>query len=165
MNRPVMDNSAVIDKLRASIPDVAIRTAFIVGFPGEQKEHYQHLYEFIEKHRFDKLGVFEYSREKNTSSYSMKNQVPAKIKKPRRKELMQLQQGISKQINESFIGKSIPVIVESITSSGQIIGRSYRDAPEIDGLVYIETEQPLVPGDIWPVKIKAASEYDLFGIV
>ncbi|OGI22003.1 MAG: ribosomal protein S12 methylthiotransferase RimO [Candidatus Melainabacteria bacterium RIFOXYA12_FULL_32_12] len=165
MNRPVMDNSAVIDKLRASIPDVAIRTAFIVGFPGEQEEHYQHLYEFIKKHGFDKLGVFEYSREKNTSSYSMKNQVPAKIKKPRRKELMQLQQGISKQINESFIGKSIPVIVESITSSGQIIGRSYRDAPEIDGLVYIETEQPLVPGDIWPVKIKAASEYDLFGIV
>ncbi|EKE04127.1 MAG: hypothetical protein ACD_20C00104G0021 [uncultured bacterium] len=165
MNRPVMDNSAIIQKLRDIIPEVAIRTAFIVGYPGETQEHYEHLYEFIEQNKFDKLGVFEYSREKNTSSYSMKKQIPAKVKKARKKELMQLQQGISRNINESFVGKTIPVIVETLTSSGEIIGRSYRDAPEIDGLVYIKSDKALVPGDIWPVKITSASEYDLFGVV
>lgn len=164
MNRPAMDNSNLIHRLRDNIPDVVIRTAFIVGFPGEKEEHFEHLHEFIKKHEFDKLGVFEYSKEKNTQSYKLKDHVSAKIKKSRRKELMQLQQSISRKINESFIGKTIPVLVESLTSSGKIIGRSYRDAPEIDGLVYINSDLPLVPGEVLQVRITGASEYDLFGI-
>ena len=163
MNRPASDNSGLIKKLRDSIPDVAIRTAFITGFPGEEDEHFEHLYNFIKENRFDKLGIFEYSREKNSASYGLKKQVPAKVKKARKKELMKLQQSISKEINSSFIGKIIPVIVESLTSSGKIIGRSYRDAPEIDGLVYITSNQAILPGDIIHVKITKADEYDLYG--
>jgi len=162
MNRPAIDNSDLIKKLRDNIPDVAIRTAFITGFPGESEQHYEHLYNFIEKQRFDKLGVFQYSREKDTGSYHLKGQIPAKIKKERHKALMRLQQQISKGINESFTGKTIPVIVESLTSSGKIICRSYRDAPEIDGLVYLDTEKAVLPGDIFNAKITKASEYDLF---
>jgi len=163
MNRPASDNSGLIKKLRDSIPDVAIRTAFITGFPGEEDEHFEHLYNFIKENRFDKLGIFEYSREKNSASYGLKKQVPAKVKKARKKELMKLQQSISKEINSSFIGKIIPVIVESLTSSGKIIGRSYRDAPEIDGLVYITSNQAILPGDMIHVKITKADEYDLYG--
>lgn len=165
MNRPAMDNSALINKLRDNIPDVAIRTAFITGFPDENESHYQHLYEFIEKHKFDKLGIFEYSKEKDTESYKLKNHVSAKVKKVRRKQLMKLQQSISKEINESFIGKTIPVIIEALTSSGKITGRSYRDAPEIDGMVYINSSQTLIPGEIVPVKITDADIYDLYGII
>lgn len=165
MNRPAIDNSDLIKKLRDNIPDVAIRTAFITGFPGETEEHYEHLYSFMQEHRFDKLGVFQYSREKNTSSYSLKGQVLAKVKKIRHKELMRLQQSISKDINESLIGKTIPAIVETLTSSGKIIGRTYRDAPEIDGLVYLDTDKALLPGDIVNTKIIKASEYDLYGTV
>ena len=163
MNRPAMDNTDLIKRLRDNIPEVAIRTAFIVGFPGEKEEHFNHLYKFIETQKFDKLGIFEYSREKSTSSYKLKDQVLAKTKKARRKELMQLQQSISKKINQSLINKSIPVLVESLTSSGKIIGRSHRDAPEIDGLVYINTDLPLIPGEVVTVMITGASEYDLYG--
>lgn len=163
MDRPAMDNAKVIKKLREGVPGMTIRTAFIVGFPGETEEHFEHLYNFIEECRFDKMGVFQYSREKNTSSYAMKPQILVKVKKERQKALMQLQQGISLDINNSFVGKEIDVIVETLTSSGKIIGRSFRDAPEIDGLVYIETDKPLSPGDIIPVKITKADVYDLYG--
>lgn len=165
MNRPAIDNSALVDKLRDNIPDISIRTAFITGFPGEEKKHFEHLYKFIEKHRFDKLGIFEYSREKNTASYGLKNQVLSKVKKAGRKELMKLQQSISKNINESLVGKTIPCIIETLTSSGKIEGRTYRDAPEIDGLIYIKTNKALLPGDILDVKISGAGEYDLYGCV
>ena len=107
--------------------------------------------------------MFEYSKEKNTKSHGLKNHVLSKVKKQRRKEIMQLQQSISKTINESFVGKTIPVLVESITSTGKVIGRSHRDAPEIDGLVYINSNIPVLPGDVVNVKITAASEYDLYG--
>jgi ribosomal protein S12 methylthiotransferase len=162
MNRPPIDNSDLIKKLRDNIPDIAIRTAFITGFPGETEEHYEHLYNFIEEHKFDKLGIFKYSREKNTGSYSLKNQIPVKIKNQRYKSLMQLQQSVSTEINRSLIGKTIPVIVETLTSTGKIIGRSYRDAPEIDGIVYIETPKAILPGDVIDAKIVKSSEYDLF---
>ena len=165
MSRPAFDYSDLLNKLRDNIEDIAIRTAFITGFPAEEEEHFEHLYKFIEKNRFDKLGIFEYSREKNTDSYGMKPQIPAKIKKTRRKELMKLQQSISKEINESLIGKKIPAIIESMTSSGKIIGRTFRDAPEIDGLIYIETARALLPGDIVSAQITKACEYDLYGNV
>jgi len=165
MNRPAFDNGKIIEKLRKNIPDVSIRTVFITGFPGETEEHFEHLYNFIEKYKFDKLGVFEYSKEKNTDSYKIKGHVPAKIKKSRKKRLMELQQKISKKINVSLIGKEILSIIEILTSDGKIIGRTYRDAPEIDGLVFIETQKTVSPGDIVPVKITGASEYDLYGVV
>ena len=163
MRRPAFDYEILINKLRDKIPDVAIRTAFIVGYPGETQEHFDHLYDFVKKMRFDKMGVFEYSREKNTISYSMENQVPADIRQERFKALMELQQKISTEINSSFVGKTLPCIIENINSDGLIIARSQRDAVEIDGLVYIDTKKPVVPGDIEDVLIKSYDEYDLYG--
>ena len=109
------------------------------------------------------MGVFEYSREKNTASYSMDNQVPKKLKHKRYKELMELQQQISYEINQTYIGKTIPCMVESITDDGVIVMRSEHDAPEIDGVVNIKTDKHVVPGDIEMVKIVDATEYDLVG--
>lgn len=163
MRRPVFDYEVLINKLRDKIPGIAIRTAFIVGYPGETDEQFEHLYNFVEKMRFDKMGVFEYSREKNTTSYDMQNQVPQKIKKERYKKLMALQQKISYEINQAKIGKTIPCIVEGFTDDGVVIMRSYADAPEIDGLVYAKGEEAVVPGDIEQVLIERADEYDLFG--
>ena len=113
--------------------------------------------------RFDKVGVFEECREKGTPSYSMKPQVLSKVKKERRKKIMQMQQVISKEINGSFVGKDLPCIDETVASRGRVVARSYRDAPAVDGYVYVKTDKPLIPGDIEPVKIISASEYDLFG--
>ena len=163
MRRPAFDYEELINKIRERIPGVAIRTAFIVGYPGETDEQFEHLYEFVKKMRFDKMGVFEYSREKNTASYEMSDQVPAKIKHERYKKLMALQQEISYEINQSYIGKTIPCIVESFTDEGIVILRSEHDAPEIDGLVYVKSDRSVVPGDIENVKIEKADEYDLFG--
>src|SRR5574344_448214 len=163
MRRPDFDYRVLINKIRSKIPNVAIRTAFIVGYPGETEEHFEHLYNFVEEMRFDKMGVFEYSREKNTISYDMKDQIPEKIKKERYKTLMSLQQKISKEINESIIGKVLPCMIESLSEEGLTIARSQRDAAEIDGLVYIDTNKSLIPGDIENVSIKSADEYDLYG--
>lgn len=163
MRRPAFDYEELINKIRAKIPDVAIRTAFIVGYPGETDEQFEHLYNFVKKMRFDRMGVFEYSREKNTASYSMKDHVPAKIKHERYKKLMELQQGISYEINQQYIGKEIQCIVECITDENVAVMRSQHDAPEIDDLVYANADRPVVPGDIETVKIEKADEYDLFG--
>lgn len=165
MRRPVMDYEALINKIRERIPNAAIRTAFIVGYPGETDEQFNELYEFVKRVRFEKMGVFEYSREKNTVSYSMLEQVPAKIKKQRHKKLMTLQQKISKEINEAYVGKTIPCIVEGYTDDGVVLMRSEHDAPEIDGMVYASSEKPVVPGDIENVLIERADEYDLFGVL
>ena len=163
MRRPVFDYEELIRKIRSKIPEIAIRTAFIVGYPGETDEQFEHLYNFVRKMRFEKMGVFEYSREKNTASYSMKDQVSASVKHERYKKLMALQQEISYEINQSRIGQILPCIVESFTDDGIVILRSQYDAPEIDGLVYVKTDMPVVPGDIEQVKIEKADEYDLFG--
>lgn len=163
MRRPAFDYEELINKIRAKIPEVAIRTAFIVGYPGETDEQFEHLYNFVKKMRFDRMGVFEYSREKNTASYSMKDQVPAKIKHERYKKLMELQQEISYEINQQYIGKEIQCIVECITDENVAVMRSQHDAPEIDGLVYANADKLVVPGDIETVKIEKADEYDLFG--
>ncbi len=165
MRRPVMDYEVLIKKIRDKIPNVAIRTAFIVGYPGETDEQFKELYEFVKRVRFDKMGVFEYSREKNTVSYSMTEQVPSKIKKQRHKKLMTLQQKISREINESYVGKTIPCIVEGYTDDGVVLMRSEHDAPEIDGMVYASSDKPVVPGDIENVLIERADEYDLFGVL
>lgn len=163
MNRPSFDYVPMIENIRKRVPNVAIRTAFIVGYPGETEEEFEHLYNFVKEMKFNKMGVFEYSREKGTPSYSMKSQISKKIMKERYNKLMELQQGISKEINEGFIGKTIPCIIESFTDDGYVIARSQNDAPEVDGLVYIKTDEQLVPGDIEDVKIIDCDEYDLIG--
>ena len=165
MRRPVMDYEVLINKIRRKIPNVAIRTAFIVGYPGETEEQFEELYEFVKRVKFEKMGVFEYSREKNTISYSMEDQVPAKVKKERYKKLMSLQQGISKEVNEKYIGQVLPCIVEGYTDDGMVLLRSQHDAPEIDGMVYASSSDSVVPGDIENVRINRADEYDLFGTI
>ena len=165
MNRPVMDYGQMVANIRAIVPDVTIRTSLIAGYPTETEEEFEHLYNFVKNTRFDRLGVFTYSREKGTKSYSMKPQILQKVKKQRQKKIMLLQQQISKEINETFIGKTIPCLIEYITSDARVIARSQRDAAEIDGLVYIKTDKTLVPGDIENVKITSADIYDLYGEV
>ncbi|MBO6088548.1 30S ribosomal protein S12 methylthiotransferase RimO [bacterium] len=165
MRRPVMDYRELVGKIRSKVPNIAIRTAFIVGYPGETDEQFNELYDFVKDAKFDRMGVFEYSREKNTVSYSMDFQIPAKIKKQRRNKLMKLQQKISREINEKYVGKTIPCIVEGYTDDGVVLLRSQHDAPEIDGMVYARSENPVVPGDIENIKIERADEYDLYGVV
>ena len=165
MRRPAFDYEELINKIRAKIPNVTIRTAFIVGYPTETEEHFEHLYNFVKKMRFDKMGVFKYSKEKNTVSYSMKNHVPAKIKKQRHDKLMKLQQQISTEINKTFVGQTLPCIIESFTDDGLVVARSQHDAPEIDGVVYIDTKKQVVPGDIEDVLITNSDAYDLYGTI
>lgn len=163
MRRPVMDYKDFISKLRDKIKGVAIRTTFLVGYPGETQEMFEHLYEFTKWAKFDKMGAFEFSKEKGTYAYTLPEQVPARIKKQRKNKLMKLQQKISLEVNKSFLGREIPCIIESVGSDGAVVARSYRDAPEVDGLVYIETDDIPVPGDIETVKITGCDEYDLYG--
>ena len=161
MDRPVMENRELINKIRKYIPNAAIRTTFIVGYPGETEEDFEELCDFVKEMKLDKVGVFEFSKEKNTKAYSLKPQVPAKIKKQRHKKLMEIQQNVSKEINEELIGQNIDCIVEAISETGEVVGRTYKDAPEVDGLVYINTTNPVNPGDIITAKITGAVEYDL----
>ncbi len=163
MRRPAFDYEKLINNIRAKIPQATLRTAFIVGYPGEKEEHFEHLYNFVEKMRFDKMGVFKYSRERNTVSYDMEGQVSEKVKQHRADKLMELQQKISKEINETFVGKTLQCMIESIDNEGQVIARSQRDAVEIDGLVYISTDKPVIPGEVENILITSADEYDLYG--
>ena len=163
MNRPSFDYRPMIENIRKTIPEVSIRTAFIVGYPGETEEHFEHLCQFVRDMKFDKMGVFCYSREKGTPSYSMKPQVPKKIAKERYKKLMQIQQEISFERNRKFIGKLVPCIIECYSDDGEVIARTQYDAPEIDGIVNIKTDKHVVPGDIELVRIIEATEYDLIG--
>lgn len=163
MNRPAFDYRPMIENIRKIIPNVSIRTAFIVGYPGETEEHFEHLCEFVRDMKFDRMGVFCYSREKGTPSYSMKPQIPKAVAKKRYKKLMEIQQGISLERNRKFIGQTVPCIIECIADNGEAVGRTQYDAPEIDGVVTIKTDKLLVPGDIELVKITDASEYDLVG--
>lgn len=163
MNRPAFDYRPMIENIRKIIPNVSIRTAFIVGYPGETEEHFEHLCEFVRDMKFDRMGVFCYSREKGTPSYSMKPQIAKTVAKKRYKKLMEIQQGISLERNRKFIGQTIPCIIECIADNGEAVGRTQYDAPEIDGVVTVKTNKLLVPGDIELVKITDASEYDLMG--
>lgn len=163
MRRPVMDYSELVKKIRDKIPGVSVRTSLIVGYPGESEEEFEHLYNFVKEVKFDRMGAFEYSREKETYSDSLQGHLPAKIKKQRRNKLMELQQKISLENNVKYIDSTIKCIVEGYTDDGVIILRSEHDAPEIDGVVYASAIRQVVPGDIEFVKITKADEYDLFG--
>ena len=163
MSRPSFDYRPMIENIRKQIKDVSIRTAFVVGYPGETEEHFEHLCQFVRDMKFDRMGVFCYSREKGTPSYSMKPQVPKRIAKQRWKKLMEIQQEISRERNQKFVGKLVPCIIECYSDEGEVIARTQFDAPEIDGVVNIKTDKHVVPGDIEFVRITGASEYDLIG--
>jgi ribosomal protein S12 methylthiotransferase len=150
-----------VGKMRAKIPNLAIRTTFIVGYPGETDEEYQALVDFVKEIRFDRVGTFQFSFEEGTTSASLGDPVPASVKQERFEHLMELQQGISLQINQSYVGKTLDVLIEGF-DNGISIGRSYRDAPEIDGLVIIEGKFEI--DQIVPVRITGAMTYDLTGI-
>ena len=163
MRRPVFDYDGLIAKIRTKIPNVAIRTAFITGYPGETEEQFNELYDFVKRSKFEKMGVFEYSREKNTASYNMREQIPDKIKRQRRKKLMALQRKISKSINKTYVGKTLRCIIEAIQDDGLVMLRTQHDAPEIDGMVYAASESPVIPSDFANVLIENSDEYDLYG--
>ena len=163
MSRPSFDYRPMIENIRKQIKDVSIRTAFVVGYAGETEEHFEHLCQFVRDMKFDRMGVFTYSREKGTPSYSMKPQVPKRVAKARWKKLMEIQQEISRERNQKFVGKLLPCIIECYSDEGEVIARTQYDAPEIDGIVNIKTDKHVVPGDIELVRITAATEYDLIG--
>ena len=163
MSRPSFDYRPMIENIRKQIKDVSIRTAFVVGYPGETEEHFEHLCEFVRDMKFDRMGVFCYSREKGTPSYSMKPQVPKRVAKARWKKLMEIQQEISRERNQKFVGKLLPCIIECYSDEGEVIARTQYDAPEIDGIVNIKTDKHVVPGDIEMIRITDATEYDLIG--
>lgn len=151
-----------LGKMRTAIPNLAIRTTFIVGYPGETEEEYQALVDFVQEIRFDRVGTFQFSFEPGTTSEPLGDPIPAEVKQARFERLMELQQGISMQINQSYVGKTLDVLVEG-RDKGIAIGRSYRDAPEIDGMVFIEGDAKI--GSIVPVKITGAMAYDLTGVL
>jgi len=163
MNRPPGVDSVrrLIAALRRAMPDIALRTAFIVGYPGETEEEFQALLDFVEEMAFDRVGVFTYSREEGTSAAALPGQIPDRVKEERYQRLMELQQGISLARNQQMIGRTLDVLVEG-SGEGLSVGRSYRDAPEVDGLVLVRDELPL--GEIVPVLITGAMEHDLIGI-
>jgi len=154
----------VIEKIRKAIPQVALRTSIIVGFPGETDKEFQELLDFIQEIRFERLGAFSYSAEEGTPAYTFKNQVPEKIKSVRLDLVMLAQQKISALVNQKFLGKTLEVLVEE-EDNGSYLGRTQYDAPEVDGLVYVKAERKLRPGDFVKVKISDTLEYDLVGEV
>ncbi|MFN2194796.1 MAG: 30S ribosomal protein S12 methylthiotransferase RimO [Anaerolineales bacterium] len=156
-----------LEKMRAALPELALRTTFIVGYPGETEVEFETLLQFIQDIRFDRVGAFQFSFEPGTSSEALGDPIPADLKQERYERLMTIQQPISLAKNQAFVGRSLPVLVEGqgeVEGGGVVsIGRSYRDAPEIDGLVLIEGEIPV--GELVPVNITGAMAYDLVGSV
>ncbi len=154
----------LIARIRHRLPDAVIRTSLIVGFPGETEEEFEELRQFVEETKFDRLGVFAYSREEDTPAYDMDNQIDEEEKERRRELLMMVQSEISQQLNEDKIGKTVRVLVEG---KDEIIksyyGRTYADSIEIDGKVFFKSDKPLKEGDFASVKIEQVLEYDLFG--
>lgn len=154
----------IISKLRKEIPDICLRTTLITGFPGETEEDHQILLDFIDEMEFDRLGVFTYSPEEDTKAASLDNQVDEEVKLCRKDEIMELQQEISMDKSERLVGKEIEVIIEGKASDEDVyVGRSYMDAPSVDGYVFINSEEELMSGDFAKVRIVKAMEYDLIG--
>jgi ribosomal protein S12 methylthiotransferase len=151
-----------LEKMRVAMPDLAIRTTFIVGYPGETENEFQTLLDFVQEIRFDRVGTFLFSFEPGTASERLDDPVPPEVKQERYDRLMTLQQKISLERNLNFMGKTLDVLFEG-AGDGLSVGRSYRDAPEIDGLVIVEGQAPI--GEISPVRITGAMDYDLSGVL
>ncbi len=159
------DLKRIIGKLRSNLPDIVLRTTLITGFPTETQEEHEELLEFVREMRFERLGVFPYSKEDNTPAAGLKPQILAKVKKQRQKEIMKLQQGIVFEQNGSLVGRTCEVLIEGrIADEDQVyIGRTYRDAPQVDGFLFLNSERELISGDIVTVEVTGAKDYDLIG--
>ncbi len=155
-----------IAKLRKEIPDIALRTTLISGFPGETQEDHEELMEFVDEMEFERLGVFAYSAEEDTPAYSYPDQVPQEIKEERRDEIMELQQEIAFDHCENMVGKVLTVMIEGkVADEPAYVGRTYMDAPNVDGLIFVNADEMLMSGDFVRVKVTGAAEYDLIGEV
>lgn len=154
----------IIKKLRQEIPDIALRTTLISGFPGETEEMHQEVLDFVDEMEFDRLGVFAYSPEEDTPAAEFEEQVPQEVKEDRRDEIMELQQEIAFDICNDMIGKELLVMIEgSVAGENAYVGRTYKDAPNVDGYIFVNTEENLMSGDFVKVKVTGALEYDLIG--
>lgn len=155
---------ATVEKLRREIPDIAIRTTLISGFPGETQEDHEELLDFVDEMEFERLGVFPYSLEEDTPAALLPDQIPQKIKEERRDELMSLQQEIVFEKQRGMVGRVLEVLIEGrLVDEEAYVGRTYMDGPNVDGLIFIHTDQELVSGDFVRVKVTKALEYDLIG--
>ena len=155
-----------IASIRASIPDIALRTTLISGFPGETQEDYELLYNFVNETEFDRLGVFTYSPEENTPAADMPDQVDEDVKNARRDEIMELQQAIAYERAESMVGREVEAMVEGrLVEDDTYAARTYMDAPNVDGMLFISSDRELMSGDIVRVRITGANEYDLTGVI
>jgi ribosomal protein S12 methylthiotransferase len=166
MNRPWQGrvNDQIIETIKEALPDAVLRTTFIVGFPGESAEHFENLVDFVKRHEFDHVGVFTFSPESETPAYRMSGQIPQAVMDERRDCLMQVQQPISAKKNQAYIGQTVDVLIEQENpDTGELIGRSARFAPEVDGLVYLNGVAHL--GSIVSAAITDADVYDLYGEV
>lgn len=154
----------MIEKLRSEIPDMALRTTLISGFPGETEEDHETLMEFVNEMEFERLGVFAYSAEEDTPAYSYPDQVPQEIKEQRRDEIMELQQEIAFEKSESMVGRVLTVLIEGkVVDEPAYVGRTYMDAPGVDGLIFVNADAELLSGDFVRVKVTGSAEYDLIG--
>ena len=152
----------LLSLLRAKIPDLVLRTTFIVGYPGETDKEFQELCDFVEEFKFERMGTFTYSQEENTGSYSLGNPVHDELKKARQSRLMEIQREISAEKNSALIGGKLKILVESLEGDFYV-GRSYRDAPEVDGEVVINSsDNGIVPGNFYNAEVYDSDEYDLF---
>ncbi len=157
---------ALIEKLRQRIPGMCLRTTLISGFPGETEDEFKELYRFVNETEFDRLGVFTYSAEEGTPAAEMPDQIPSEIAARRRDEIMELQQAVSFDLNESHVGEVLEVLIEGYLPEDRIyVGRTYRDAPGVDGLFFIEADKELMTGDIVKAKVTQALGYDLSGVM
>ncbi len=157
---------SIINRLREKIPDIAIRTTLITGFPGEREEDHEELMKFVNDMEFDRLGVFKYSEEEETPSFSFPDKVSDEVKEEHFEALMELQQEVVFDVNEDLIGSEMEVLIEGRMTDeeeGVYVGRTYRDAPDIDGLIFVKYEGQLISGDIVKAKVVAADGYDLIG--
>lgn len=156
--------TTIIEKLRREIPDICIRTTLITGFPGETKEEHEELMDFVESMKFDRLGVFTYSQEEDTPAASMPGQITEETKEERLADLMELQQEIAFEAAFQMEGKTLEAMIEGkIVEEGIYVARTYKDAPNVDGFLFIHTERELMTGDFVKVRVTGANEYDLIG--
>ncbi|MDM7325136.1 MAG: radical SAM protein, partial [Thermus sp.] len=149
---------------REVVPELAIRSTFIVGFPGETEEDFQILLDFLEEAELDRVGVFTYSPVEGAEANALPNPVPEEVKEERKARLLELQARISRRKNESLVGRTLEVLVDELPEPGMAVGRSYRDSPGIDGVVYVETDGTARVGEKIPVRITRADTYDLHGV-
>ena len=156
----------IVNKLREEIPDIVLRTTLITGFPGETEEDHEELMEFVDEMEFDRLGVFTYSPEEDTPAAGMPDQIPEEIKEERRDEIMELQQEISYDKGTDRIGQELLVMIEGkVADESAYIGRTYGDAPKVDGYIFVQTGELLMTGDFAKVRVTGALEYDLIGVL